>query len=217
MWKLLLIPLFMGVLAQIVLAGQNDWTKTEHNYNFEYKDFGIEIRQYYRDDYSHAEFKYKVKPIHNQKIEIALRIAEDSVSSREHRPKLTHKLFKWNQLETEDSKGALSISLAHRIEYRSYELTSKDDYWRYRSIGKVKYRLDKKHALLVKIQPRWIFQKDGESNNLKIDDIKTNLGLDIKLDSTVAFSPYVELLLNGADENYAKKSLMVGTALSFKF
>ena len=38
-----------------------------------------------------------------------------------------------------------------------------------------------------------------------------------KLDAIVTFSPYIELLLNGADENYAKKSMMFGTNLSFKF
>ena len=43
------------------------------------------------------------------------------------------------------------------------------------------------------------------------------VGLDLKLDAIVTFSPYIEILLNGADENYAKKSMMFGTNLSFKF
>ena len=169
-----------------------------------------------KDTSTKALSENKIKPA-GQKVELALRIAEDTGSSREYRPKLTHKLFKWNPLSSEDSKGPMSVSLGHRIEYRSYELASKDDYWRYRSISKLKYKLDKNYAIWAKAQPRWIFQKDGESNDFKIDDIKTNLGLDIKLDGVVTFSPYVEMLLNGADENYAKKSLMFGTSLSFKF
>ena len=216
MKSLIFVFLSFFALSSCAYAGENDWTKSEHNYNLKYKDFGVNIRQYHRDDYAHAEFKYKIKPA-GQKVEVALRIAEDTGSSREYRPKLTHKLFKWNPLSTEDGKGPLSVSFGHRIEYRSYELASKDDYWRYRSISKLKYKLDKNYAIWAKAQPRWIFQKDGESNDFKIDDIKTNLGLDIKLDGVVTFSPYVEMLLNGADENYAKKSLMFGTALSFKF
>ena len=168
--KSLLIAL-LTVFALSAHAGENDWTKSEHNYNLKYKDYGINLRQYHRDDYKHAEFKYKIKPA-GQKVELALRIAEDTGSSREYRPKLTHKLFKWNPLSSEDSKGPLSISLGHRIEYRSYELASKDDYWRYRSISKLKYKLDKNYAIWAKAQPRWIFQKDGESNDFKIDDIK---------------------------------------------
>ena len=214
--RLILIISFLASLWSLqVTAGPNDWQKTEHNYNVNYKDFGVNIRQYYRNDYAHAEFKYKSK-IAKQKVELALRIAEKD-NSREYRPKLTHKLFSINPLKSENGKGPLKIGFAHRIEYRSYELASKDDYWGYRSITKAAYKLDKKYSVWAKAQPRWIFQKEGESNDLKIDDIKTNIGMDIKLDPLVKFSPYVELLLNGKDENYAKKSLMFGTALSIKF
>jgi|TARA_B100001778_G_scaffold329629_1_gene330915 hypothetical protein len=213
--KILLI-LFLTTFGFSAIAGQNDWKKSEHNYNLKYKEYGVNLRQYYRDDYKHAEFKYK-KKVAGQKIELALRIAEDTGSSREYRPKLTHKYLKLNPLSSDQGKGPLSISLGHRIEYRSYELASKDDYWRYRSIAKAKFKLDKNLAVWAKAQPRWIFQRDGYSNDFKIDDIKTNIGTDIKLDGLVTFSPYIELLLNGKDDNFSKKSLMFGTALSFKF
>ena len=49
------------------------------------------------------------------------------------------------------------------------------------------------------------------------DDIKTNIGTDIRLEDKVIFSPYVEILLNGKDKNFSKQSYMMGTALSFKF
>ena len=136
------------MFASNAFAGQNDWTKTEHNYNLKYKEYGVNIRQYYRNDYAHAEFKYKVKPA-GQKVELALRIAEKD-NSREYRPKLTHKLFKLNPLASGDSKGPLSLSMGHRIEYRMYELASKDDYWRYRTIGKAKLKLSKDLAVWPK-------------------------------------------------------------------
>jgi len=218
MRKLILLSLTLLMLpymfASNAFAGQNDWTKTEHNYNLKYKEYGVNIRQYYRNDYAHAEFKYKVKPA-GQKVELALRIAEKD-NSREYRPKLTHKLFNLNPLASGDSKGPLSLSVGHRIEYRMYELASKDDYWRYRTIGKAKLKLSKNLAVWTKAQPRWTFG-GAKTNDLKIDDIKTNIGSDIKLDGLVTFSPYVELLLNGKDENYSKKSLMFGTALTIKF
>ena len=144
-----------------------------------------------------------------------MRIAEKD-NSREYRPKITHKLFKLNPLASGDSKGPLSLSVGHRVEYRMYELASKDDYWRYRTIGKAKLKLSKDLAVWTKAQPRWTFG-GAKTNDLKIDDIKTNIGADIKLDGLVTFSPYVELLLNGKDENYSKKSLMFGTALTIKF
>ena len=65
-----------------------------------------------------------------------LRIAEKD-NSREYRPKLTHKLFKLNPLASGDSKGPLSLSMGHRIEYRNYETAGTDDYWRYRTITRM--------------------------------------------------------------------------------
>ena len=58
--KILLI-LFLTTFGFSAIAGQNDWKKTEHNYNLKYKEYGVNLRQYYRDDYKHAEFKYKKK------------------------------------------------------------------------------------------------------------------------------------------------------------
>ena len=111
----------------------------------------------------------------------------------------------------------MSISLGHRIEYRNYETAGTDDYWRYRTITKVNYTLSDKLNLWAEAQPRWNINKQGESDDLKIDDIKTNIGTDIRLEDKVIFSPYVEILLNGKDKNFSKQSYMMGTALSFKF
>ena len=40
------------MFASNAFAGQNDWTKTEHNYNLKYKEYGVNLRQYYRNDYT---------------------------------------------------------------------------------------------------------------------------------------------------------------------
>ena len=194
------------------IAGPNDWQKSEHNFNIEYKDWGIQLRQHYRDDANHAEFQYNKKTI-----QVALRVAEDTGSVREYRPKLTHNIMTLTPLSNKEGKGPLSISLGHRIEYRNYETAGTDDYWRYRTITKVNYTLSDKLNLWAEAQPRWNINKQGESDDLKIDDIKTNIGTDIRLEDKVIFSPYVEILLNGKDKNFSKQSYMMGTALSFKF
>ena len=214
--KLMLISILIGGLfvafLQNALAGQNDWQKTEHNYNITYKDWGMQLRHHYRDDANHAEFQYN-----KESIQIALRIAEDTGSVREYQPKLTHNIMTISPFETMEDAGPLSISLGHRIEYRNYETSGTDDYWRYRTIAKVNYNLSDKLKVWAKAQPRWNINKQGESDDLKIDDIKTNVGTDIRLDEKIVFSPYIELMLNGKSNNYSKQSLMMGTALSLKF
>lgn len=217
MKKLLILSMFIGGLMGAVinnaLAGDTDWTKSEHNYTVNYRDYGVNIRQYMRDDYAHVELmnntKIKLPKIKEQKIQLALRIAEDN-NVREYRPKLTHKVGKFEFHN-------IDIALAHRIEYRHYESDSQADYIRYRSIAKYSMDLTPTTSVYAKAQPRWVFQKAGESNDLKVDDVKTNIGINFNLDPLVVFSPYVEIMLKGHDDSYANKSMMLGTALSIKF
>ena len=46
----------LGVLVNNALAEDRDWKKTEHNYSIKYKDYGVGLRNNFRDDYVHVEF-----------------------------------------------------------------------------------------------------------------------------------------------------------------
>jgi len=196
MKQLLLIFFLMFSLPSF--ADERNWQKSEHNVNIKHNKFGLNIRQYAQDDYDHIEFKYKLV----KKVEIALRLAEEG-DVKEKRPKITHKIGKVGPL-----------SLAHRLEYRMYESDVKSDYMRYRLIFGAK---SKNGFLWAKVQPRWKVGGEGVHVDGKIDDIKTAVGLSFKLNKNTTFKPYVEYLADSEINNYKKKYMMLGTALTFKF
>ena len=49
------------------------------------------------------------------------------------------------------------------------------------------------------------------------DDIKTAVGLTIKLNEHTTFKPYVEYLADSEINDFKKQYMMLGTALTFKF
>ena len=188
----------------LVACGTNEaeaddnWNTSEHNYNLNSGNWGVEVRTMGNDDYDHVEGKYKL----SDSLELALRYAEDGVVT-EIRPKLTHKILK-----------AGPLSLAHRIEYRYFEGT-KDDSARYRGIIGLKAG-----SAWVKLQPRWTFGA-GQTGDAKIDDVKWQAGYDWTLDSdensSVKLTPYVEYLTAGEDGDWAKTHMILGTRLAVKF
>jgi len=196
MKQLLLIFFLMFSLPTV--ADERNWTKSEHNVNIKHNKFGLNIRQYAQDDYDHIEFKYKLV----KKVEVALRLAEEG-DVKEKRPKITHKIGKFG-----------GLSLAHRLEYRMYESDAKSDYMRYRLIFGAK---SKNGFVWAKVQPRWKVGGEGVHVDSKIDDIKTAVGLSFKLNKNTTFKPYVEYLADSEINNYKKKYMMLGTALTFKF
>ena len=212
MKKLLVLSMFigglLGVLVNNALAEDRDWKKTEHNYSIKYKEYGVSLRNYFRDDYSHVEFtqdrSIKLPGLVAQDIEIGLRIAEHN-DVIETRPKLTHSVvkFKWHDLD---------FDIKQRVSYRHFDNESQSDFIRYRTTTKVSW-----NDLYYVMQPRWVFQKSGESNDLKVDDVKTQIGMNFKIDPLVKFSPYVQIMLKGHDEKYARDDMMLGTKLQIKF
>ena len=66
-----------------------------------------------------------------------------------------------------------------------------------------------------KVQPRFEFG-EGKEDDFKIDDIKNQVGLNIKLGDNATFSPYVEYLMDSQDNDFERKEVMVGTALTIK-
>ena len=196
MKQLLLIVFLMFSLPSF--ADDRNCQKSEHNVDIKLNKFGLNIRQYAQDDYDHIEFKYKLV----KKVEVALRLAEEG-DVKEKRPKITHKIGKVGPL-----------SLVHRLEYRMYESDIKSDYMRYRLIFGAK---SKNGFLWAKVQPRWKVGGEGVHVDGKIDDIKTAVGLSFKLNKNTTFKPYVEYLADSEINNYKKKYMMLGTALTFKF
>ena len=191
-----LLTTMLLVFSTSLFASDRNWQKSEHNVNIKHNKFGLNIRQYAQDDYDHIEFKYKLI----KDVEIALRLAEEG-DVKEKRPKLTHKIGKFGP-----------VSLSHRLEYRTYESDLKSDYMRYRLIFGTKYKM-----FWAKVQPRWKVSGEGVDTDVKIDDIKTSVGLKLNLNKHTTFKPYIEYLVDGEKNDYQKKSVMLGTSLGFKF
>ena len=195
-------------------AASTDWKKSEHNWNVEWNqsgyDVGLNVRNQYRSDYDHVELSVNI-----QSLTLAVRAAEED-GDREYRPKLTQSLINWNMMEDEEgNEGPINLSLGHRIEYRYYETEGKDANWRYRGIAKVGLNILDNINIWGKVQPRFEFGT-GKENDLKIDDIKNQVGLSLKLSDNATFSPYVEYLMDSQDNNFERKEVMVGTALTIK-
>ena len=191
-----LLTTILLVFSTSLFASDRNWQKSEHNVNIKHNKFGLNIRQYAQDDYDHIEFKYKLI----KDVEIALRLAEEG-DVKEKRPKLTHEMGKFGP-----------VSLSHRLEYRTYESDLKSDYMRYRLIFGTKYKM-----FWAKVQPRWKVSGEGVDTDVKIDDIKTSVGLKLNLNKHTTFKPYIEYLADGEKNDYQKKSVMLGTSLGFKF
>ena len=191
-----LLTTILLVFSTSLFASDRNWQKSEHNVNIKHNKFGLNIRQYAQDDYDHIEFKYKLI----KDVEIALRLAEEG-DVKEKRPKLTHKIGKFGP-----------VSLSHRLEYRTYESDLKSDYMRYRLIFGTKYKM-----FWAKVQPRWKVSGEGVDTDVKIDDIKTSVGLKLNLNKHTTFKHYIEYLVDGEKNDYQKKSVMLGTSLGFKF
>ena len=196
------------------VAASTDWKKSEHNWNVNWDQFGydvgLNVRNQYRSDYDHVELSVNI-----QSLTMAVRAAEED-GDREYRPKLTHSLINWNLLDdAEGNDGPINLSLGHTIEYRYYETDGKDANWRYRGIAKVGLNVLDNVNIWAKAQPRFEFGK-GKEDDFKIDDIKNQVGLSIKLGDNATFSPYVEYLMDSQDNDFERKELMVGTALTIK-
>ena len=195
-------------------AASTDWKKSEHNWNVEWNqsgyDVGLNVRNQYRSDYDHVELSVNI-----QSLTLAVRAAEED-GDREYRPKLTHSLINWNLLKDEEGDdGRINLSLGHTIEYRYYETDGKDANWRYRGIAKVGLNVLDNVNIWAKAQPRFEFG-EGKEDDFKIDDIKNQVGLSIKLGDNATFSPYVEYLMDSQDNDFERKEVMVGTALTIK-
>lgn len=204
--------LFMIVIfSSLVHKAQagDDWKKSEHNWNMNYKDFGLSLRNFYRSDYDHAEVSYKI----DESIQIAFRAAEED-GEREYRPKLTHEVWSWFQNRDENGDGGiLKMELAHRVEYRHHESETIDDNWRYRLIAKMSANLGDNLSLWGKVQPRWEFGT-GKEDDIKIDDIRNQVGLKFKFSEQASFSPYVDYV---TDKDFKNGTAIVGTAFTFNF
>ena len=191
-----LLTIILLIFSTSLFASDRNWQKSEHNIDIKHNNFGLNIRQYTQDDYDHIEFKYKLI----KDVEVALRSAEEG-DVKEKRPKLTHEMGKFGP-----------VSLSHRLEYRTYESDLKSDYMRYRLIFGTKYKM-----FWAKVQPRWKVSGEGVDTDVKIDDIKTSVGLKLNLNKHTTFKPYIEYLVDGEKNDYQKKSVMLGTSLGFKF
>ena len=201
------------------VAASTDWKQSEHNWNVNWDQFGYDIglnvRNQYRSNYDHVELSVKLRPMFFESFTLGVRAAEED-GDREYRPKLTQSLINWNMMEDEEgNEGPINLSLGHRIEYRYYETEGKDANWRYRGIAKVGLNILDNINVWGKVQPRFEFGT-GKENDLKIDDIKNQVGLSLKLSDNATFSPYVEYLMDSQDNNFERKEVMVGTALTIK-
>ena len=220
------MKLFITLLATLFLftackekpaeAADSRGTKSEHNYNVQNGDYGLNVRTYYRSDYQHIEPSYTLgKKWYG--MTAAVRIAEEG-GAREYRPKLDHQIINWSPEDTINSDGTTSKSntqfwVGHRIEFRNYENESTNDYWRYRAIVKVDIGLTERYSIWGQTEPRWTFGQ-GQVDDTKIDDIRNQAGIKINLDDNISFSPYIEVI---ADKDMKQESMMVATALSINF
>ena len=201
------------------VAASTDWKQSEHNWNVNWDQFGydvgLNVRNQYRSDYDHVELSIKLRPMFFKSFTVAVRAAEED-GDREYRPKLTQSLINWNMMEDEEgNEGPINLSLGHTIEYRYYETDGKDANWRYRGIAKVGLNVLDNVNIWAKAQPRFEFG-EGKEDDFKIDDIKNQVGLSIKLGDNATFSPYVEYLMDSQDNDFERKEVMVGTALTIK-
>jgi len=204
----LFIIICFSSLATRVVAG-DDWKKSEHNWNIQYKDFGLELRNQYRSDYDHAEVSYKIA----KSITAAFRASEED-GEREYRPKVTHEVFSWSQNRDENGDGGIfGLKLGHRVEYRHWESEAIDDNWRYRIIAKASANLGDKLQAWVAVIPRWEFGT-GKEDDFKIDDIRNQAGFNFKFNENLNFSPYVEY---DTDKDFKNGTAIVGTQLSYNF
>ena len=213
---------FVGTIVgckEEAVAASTDWEQSEHNWNVEWNqsgyDVGLNVRNRYRSDYDHVELSVKLAPMFYTPFTVAVRASEED-GDREYRPHVTQSLINWNVLKDEEGKdGPIQLSLGHRIEYRYYETDGKDANWRYRGIAKVGLNVLDNVNVWAKAQPRFEFG-EGKEDDFKIDDIKNQVGLSIKLGDNATFSPYVEYLMDSQDNDFERKEVMVGTALTIK-
>ena len=210
------------------VAASTDWEISDHNWDVKWEqsgyDVGVNVRNQYRSDYDHAELSVTLRPMFFTPFTIAVRVAEED-GAREYRPTLTQSVINWDVLkDAEGNDGPINLSLGHRIEYRHYEGSAPpinwysdgvDANWRYRGIISVGLNFLDDINIWAKVQPRFEFG-EGKENDLEIDDIKHQVGFSINLGDNATFSPYVEYLMDGQDNNFERKEVMVGTALTFK-
>ena len=202
---------FMIGCSEEAEAASQDWKKSEHNWNVQWENFGLQVRNQYRSDYDHVELSVKL----GEPFKLAVRASEED-GAREYRPKLKHVVFSWDGADEEGNKGPISLSLGHQIEYRYYETDGSDRNWRYRAIVGGAVNIGEKASAWLKVQPRWEFGQ-GKEDDTKIDDVKNQVGIQINLDDNVSFSPYVEYIMDSQDKDFERKEMFVGTALTFKY
>jgi len=213
---LAILFLFTACKEKPAEAADTNWQKSEHNYNIQHGDFGLELRNQMRSDYQHIEPSYNLgKKWYG--ITAAFRIAEED-GAREYRPKLDHQIINWSPEDVINEDGTISKSntqiwVGHRIEFRNYEKESTNDYWRYRLIGKTSVDLNDRFGLWGKVQPRWNLG-NGQENDITIDSIKNQAGVKINLENDVSFSPYIEVI---SSHDLKQESAMFGTSLKLSF
>ena len=196
-------------------AASTDWKKSEHNWNVEWNqsgyDVGLNVRNQYRSDYDHVELSVNV-----QSLTMAVRAAEED-DAREYRPALTQSIINWDVLKDEEgNNGPINLSLSHKIEYRYFETEGVDANWRYRGIIGVGLNVLDDINIWAKVQPRFEFGEGKPDEFWEIADIKNQIGFNINFNDSTTFSPYVEYLMDSQDNNFERKEVMVGTALTFK-
>ena len=196
-------------------AASTDWKKSEHNWNVEWNqsgyDVGLNVRNQYRSDYDHVELS-----VNFQSLTMAVRAAEED-DAREYRPALTQSIINWDVLKDEEgNNGPINLSLSHKIEYRYFETEGVDANWRYRGIIGVGLNVLDDINIWAKVQPRFEFGEGKPDEFWEIADIKNQIGFNINFNDSTTFSPYVEYLMDSQDNNFERKEVMVGTALTFK-
>lgn len=197
-------------------AASSDWEQTEHNWNVQWGDLGLNIRNQFESDYDHVELSYSrdnaITPL-----TFAFRIAEED-GAREYRPIITQGF-----IDREILAGRIGLSLGHRIEFRHNVTDGVDSNWRYRTISKISLKLledeegTARASLWAKVQPRWEFGEGKPDDFWEIADVKNQVGLNLKIGDGVNFSPYVEYLMDGINKDFERKEVLVGTALTFKY
>ena len=201
------------------IAASTDWEISDHNWDVNWEqsgyDVGVNVRNQYRSDYDHVELSITLRPMFFTPFTVAMRVAEED-DAREYRPTLTQSVINWNVLKDEEgNNGRINLSLGHRIEYRYYETDGVDANWRYRGIAKLGLNVLDDVNIWAKVQPRFEFG-EGKEDDFKVDDIKNQVGLSIKLGDNATLSPYVEYLMDSQDNDFERKEVMVATALTFK-
>ena len=202
------------------LAASSDWKKSEHNWNVDWEqsgyDVGLNVRNQYRSDYDHVELSLTLSPQFLTPFTIAARAVEED-DAREYRPSLTQSIINWDVLKDEEgNNGPINLSLSHKIEYRYFGTEGVDANWRYRGIIGVGLNVLDDINVWVKVQPRFEFGEGKPDEFWEIADVKNQIGFNINFSDSATFSPYVEYLMDSQDNNFERKEVMVGTALTFK-